>query len=167
MSPLTRRAALAAGGALLLAGPAQAAERRRRPPLPPGEPTVLYELIGRENEAAAAYRAAAGADPRLAAIAVHEAAHARALNSELAALGLNGPTPPGDGAALEGKAGALAGSSGSRDAVAAALALEEALLAAYAEAIRRLAIPNVVRTAATVMGSHGQHLAVLGRLPVL
>lgn len=162
---VTRRAALAgaATAALAAAAPARAAEKkpRRKTPVPPGEPAVLHALIGRENEAAAAYRAAAAADPRFARIARHENDHARALNSQLAALGLNGPMPLQDASGLRGEAGRLARATGRPAAFTAAIALERALIDAYDEAIRGLRIANVVRTAATVMGGHGRHLAVL------
>jgi len=164
---LTRRAALAGAAAagLALAAPAGAAETpRRKTPVPPGEPSVLHALIGRENAAAAAYRAAAAVDPRLARLAEHEADHARALNSQLAALGLNGPLPPRDASGLRGEAGRLARAGRPADALAAAAALERALLDAYADALGGLRVANIVRTAATVMGSHAQHLAVLERV---
>jgi len=168
--PLTRRAALGAGAAaaLALAAPARAAggdeTPRKKTPVPPGEPSVLHALIGREHTAAAAYRAAAAVDPRLARLAEHETDHARALNSELAALGLNGPLPIGDPSLLRGAAGRLAGAAEREEALAAAAALERSLLEAYAEALGGLHVANIVRTAATVMGSHAQHLAVLERV---
>ena len=166
----TRRAALAGGAAaaLALAAPAAAADDdetpRKKTPVPPGEPSVLHALIGRENAAAAAYRAAAAVDPRLGRLAEHEADHARALNSQLAALGLNGPLPVSDASRLSGEAGRLAGAGDRTEALAAAVALERSLLDAYAEALGGLHVANIVRTAATVMGSHAQHLAVLERV---
>jgi hypothetical protein len=157
-TPMTRRGALAAAAALALARPAGAraaqshAERTAR---------ALRALIAAEQAAAFAYLEAG--DPRLAA---QEEQHAKALRPHLESVGLAPLPPPRGPADLDPAAARLAAASRPSARDAAAIALEERLIAAYAGALDALYDPSTVRTAATIMASHGQHLVVRRRDPL-
>jgi plasmid stabilization system protein ParE len=153
--PVSRRGALVAAAALLLGRPAGAAAAQ-------AEDTAgaLLELIGREQAADFAYRAAAA--PRFARLARHAAEHARALHSHLEAVGRPPPAPPRAAGDLDPAAAHVAAAGGD----AAAIALERELMGACAAALDRLYDPSSKRTAATIMASHGQHLVVLHRDPL-
>lgn len=152
---LTRRGVLLAGASIwLLPAPARADD---------ADGAILRGLIAREQCADLAYRSAAGAGLPFAILAGQEAEHARSLHTELQALGLKGPRPPRDEGGLDAEPARLAQAAAGAEALAAARALEAALIDAYDGAVRVLAEPAILRTAATVMASHGQHLAVLRR----
>ena len=148
---LTRRSALLAGAAALVtARPAAAAQAHAD-----ATAGALKDLVTREYAAAFAYRAAG--DARVAA---QETAHALALNAHLEAVGTRRLLPPRDGRALDPSSARLAGAGERRQVATAAIELEEELVAAYAAALPALYDPSTVRTAATIMASHGQHLVV-------
>jgi len=125
-----------------------------------GEAGILDSLITREDAAAFAHRTRSGA--LSSRIARDEAEHAKALRTELAALGTGGPDPPMGARALDPVARRLA-EAGRDAAPARSIALEESLLEAYDEALRELGEPSILRTAASIAASHAQHLALLRR----
>jgi hypothetical protein len=146
-----RRDLLLAATAAVLARPATtfAAE---------SEAGLLERLIALEQGAAFAYARAEITEP--AGLARQEGEHAKALASQLAAMGLKAPAPPRRPAELGTQARRLA--SAARDgALAAAIGLEESLVAAYALAVPEFGQPQMLQTVATVMASHAQHLALL------
>jgi hypothetical protein len=140
-----RQLALAAAGAALARPAAALAATDER--------AIVTGLIEREQAAAFAYARAARAP-----LAAQEDEHARALASALAAMGLDAPAKPQEAAELD-----PAARRALRGGIEAAIALEDSLLAAYEKAIRGLEQPQVLQTAATVMASHAQHLALLRR----
>jgi Ferritin-like domain len=141
---VTRRELALAAAAAVLARPAAALAAD-------DEPAILAGLIEREQAAAFAYeRAGRGG------LSAQEDEHARALASELAAMGIEAPAKPQRPDELDPEARrAIAGG------LEAAIGLEQSLLAAYEPAIRGLEQAQVLQTAATVMASHAQHLAML------
>jgi hypothetical protein len=150
-SLVTRRHVFAAAAGAALVGPVRAAAAA-------GDPAILARLIAREEAAAFAYHRQAR--PALFALATAEAAHAGALRTELAALGREGPEAPREVAALDPAARRVAEATGGAS-IAAAVALERSLVAAYREALVALAEPSILRTAGTILASHAQHHAVL------
>lgn len=152
--PLTRRALLLAAGATA-AAPALARAKT-------DEGGLLLGLWRREMGAALAYERVAHVDPLLSLLRGQEADHAGALATELAAVGLGTPRAPEDPDDLDSTAGrlALAGAAG---ALAAAVALEEELVALYLDALPALPDAKIAMTAATILASHSQHLLILGR----
>ena len=146
---ITRRRLLGAAVAAGLARPAvaAAAENRAAP--------ALERLLVLEQHAALAYRTAGGAE--LARIGDQEHDHALALATLLGGYTLHAPDPPEDPSELHGTAAELAGGGG----LEAAIALERSLLKAHRKALPLYEEPEMRRTAATIMASHGQHLSVL------
>ena len=144
----SRRTAIAAGAAALTLGPGAAATNAldRRKGI--DEPGALTALLTAELHAAFAYERF---DPR---IARQEADHAKALASLLDALGRPIPAEPASAAQLQPSARALAETPGRE----AAVALERALIEGCKRQIGKLGDPGMVRTVATVMASHAQHL---------
>jgi len=159
LEPLTRRRALATGlsGATALAlGPSAAAAAEL------DQGAALAALVRAEQDAAFVYRTAGpGADA--AALARHEEEHARALASHLQALGLPLPGPTRSRSGLTSAALAVLDAGGDGQRLRAGVALERALIAGCAAQLGRLGEPGIVRTVATVMASHAQHLALLER----
>ena len=143
---MTRRELALAAAAAVLARPAAALAAT-------DEPAILTGLIEREQAAAFAYARAARAP-----LAAQEDEHARALASELAAMGIEAPPKPRAASELD-----PAARRALRGGTEEAIALEQSLLDAYESAIRGLEQPQVLQTAATVMASHAQHLAMLRR----
>ena len=91
----------------------------------------------------------------------HEADHAAALATELAAVGLGTPPPPEALADLDIAAERLAARAGGRDAVlAAAVALEESWSRSTAPRSPALPDAKIAMTAATILASHSQHLLI-------
>jgi hypothetical protein len=149
----SRRAFLAAAGAAALAlgpgaGVAGALDRKKGI----DEPGALTALLTAELHAAYAYERSG--DRRLAE---QEDAHARALASLLDALGRPIPLAPASPEQLQPSAKALLESGGAR---AAAIALERALIEGCARGIAKLGDPSMIRTVATIMASHAQHLTL-------
>jgi hypothetical protein len=127
------------------------------------EGEVLLDLMRREQRAKLAYTAAlktlgAGAPSELVTLRQHEADHADALSTQLAAVGLGRPLPP----QLEGTSARLAGAEGRERVLRAALALERELVSAYRAALAGLPDPKIAMTAATILASHAQHQLILG-----
>jgi hypothetical protein len=127
------------------------------------EGDVLLDLIRREQGAVKAYGAVlealgSGAPSELVAVRGHDADHADALATELAAVGLARP-PAGRPA---GAAATLAAATARPQAIEAALALEDELVAAYRAALAGLPDTKIAMTAATILASHAQHRLILG-----
>jgi hypothetical protein len=152
---MRRRELLLAGAAALLARPAAAGAATLA-----HDGDVIKPLIAREEAAQFAYR---GAIPR-GAPDLAEAArqHAAALRTELQALG-RGTTPVSAGA-LDPAARRLAEASMPAARLAAALALEDDLVATYRKAVIELSDPGILQTAATILAGHAQQRALLARL---
>jgi hypothetical protein len=152
---LTRRAALAAavGGAAGLAVAAAPARARGA-----SEGEALTELIRAEEDAVFVYTEARldGA----AALAPQDTEHAKALASHLEALGMPVPGPTRDREDLAPEALAVLEATGAQERRRAAMAYERSLIAGVLERLPRLEAPNTVRTVATVMASHAQHLVL-------
>jgi hypothetical protein len=141
----SRREVLVAAAALALARPAAAGAAE-------DDAQTLLRLLAREDAAAAAYERSRP-EP-LPGVAAAEADHAKALRTQLEALGWTDvapldaparrPTEAADDARLD-----------------AAIALEETLVDDYLAALPGLTAPGILRTAATILASHSQHLARL------
>ncbi len=126
------------------------------------EGQLLLGLWRREVGAALAYASVLGADPSLALIRAHETHHSVAVATELAAVGLGTSGAPQTPEQLDIAGQRLAGSGPKReDVLAAAIALEEDLVEAYKTALPELTDENIAMTAATILGSHSQHLFML------
>jgi hypothetical protein len=145
-----RRAFLAAAGAAALAlGPGAAAASALDRKKGADEPGALTALLVAELHAAYAH----GRTGRLV-LARHNDEHAKALASLLDALGRKIPAAPSSPAQLGPIASAA--TSGRR---ADAIRLERALLDLCRQRLTDLGDPNMVRTVATIMAGHAQHLA--------
>ena len=121
-----------------------------RMPLPDGDPERLARLIELEEAAALAHRLGG------TGLGEQEAEHAAALRSELAGFTVRHLGAPTRAEQLSGAARALA--EGDRTA---AVALEQELVATYLREVPALVEDGVVRTAATILASHAQHLALV------
>jgi hypothetical protein len=152
---MRRRELLLAGAAALLARPAAAGAATLE-----HDGDVIKPLIAREEAAQFAYR---GAVPRGAPdLAEHAGDHARALRTELQALGRG--TTPVAADALDPLARAFAEASTAGARRDAAIALETDLVATYTKAVLELSEPGILQTAATILASHAQQRALLARL---
>lgn len=163
----TRRALLRALAAGALAAPlSRAADARARSAQRRGgssEVATLKLLILREDAAAEAYATAARrtGDPLLARLRDHDRLHGAALRTEIEALTVK-VGPPRSGRAVHDRdAAPLAAASRPATAHAAAIALEEALVAVYAGAIGGLVDAGLLQTATSVMAAHAQRLVAL------
>ena len=123
---------------------------------------LLLGLWQREMGASLAYDRQAHVNPLFVTLRGHEADHAGALATELAAVGLGTPRPPHWAGEIDATAERLARSQPA-DAVAAAIALEEELVALYRNALPALPDSKIAMTAATILASHSQHLLILQR----
>jgi hypothetical protein len=141
-------------GAAALALPATAAAAS-------DEGGLLSGLWLREVGAAMAYAAVLHTDPMLALIRSHETRHAGALATQIGAVGLFTPPPPKRVADLDSASERLATSA--PHVLPAAIALEQDLVEAYKQALPVFEDENVAMTAATILGSHAQHLLMLQR----
>jgi len=158
MKPLSRRSALRAGGAALAAS-------LFAPSLARGatdEGGLLLGLWRREMGASLAYDRIAHTDQLFVTLRGHEADHAAAIATELAAVGLGTPRPPKWVSEIDVTAERLARSD-AKTAPAAALALEEELVTLYRNALTALPDSKIAMTAATILASHSQHLLILQR----
>jgi Ferritin-like domain len=154
----TRRGALRAAGLALAAsvlGPrvAEAAT---------DEGGLLLGLWRREMGASLAYDRQAHLRSLFVTLRGHEADHAAALATELAAVGLGTPRAPQWASEIDATAERLARSEPD-GAVAAATLLEEELVALYRNALPALPDSKIAMTAATILASHSQHLLMLQR----
>lgn len=145
-------AAAAAGLPLLIASPRRALAQDEE------DDTLLLErLIRLEQIAVVAYGALEAGEP-LDRFRQHDEQHAEALVAALEQLGGAAPKPPA-AESIEG----LRGVRGRAGALGFAIELETRTLAAYYEAVQKLGDAQVLRTAATIMASEGQHLVLLRR----
>jgi hypothetical protein len=152
---MRRRELLLAGAAALLARPAGAVAATLA-----NDGDVIKPLIAREEAAQFAYR---GAVPRGAPdLARHAGDLARALRTELQALGRGTAAVSAD--ALDPLAGAFAEASTAAARLDAAIALEADLVTTYVRAVLALTQPGILQTAATILASHSQQHALLSRL---
>ena len=160
--PLSRREALAAGiaGAVAL-GLVPAATAAAEPD--PG--AALTALVRAEQDAAFVYLGA-GLGALGGRLAGQEQEHAKALATQLEALGLPEPEPvrgyPSP-STLGEEALAVLEADGDAARWEAAIAFERALMGGCADRLSQLDEPGILRTVATVMASHAQHLALLER----
>jgi hypothetical protein len=155
----SRRDALRVGGLALAAtvfGPAAVARAGT------DEGGLLLGLWRREMGASLAYDRQAHLNPLFVTLRGHEADHAAALATELAAVGLGTPPPPQWASEVDATAERLARSEPG-GAVAAAIALEEELVTLYRSALPALPDSKIAMTAATILASHSQHLLILQR----
>jgi hypothetical protein len=156
---LRRRDALKAGGV------AFAAAALGRPSLASAaadEGALVLGLWRREMGASLAYDRVAHTRPLFVTLRGHEADHAGAIATELAAVGLGTPQAPRWASELDVSAELLARAKPAA-AVAAAVALEEDLVALYRSALPALPDAKIAMTAATILASHSQHLLILQR----
>jgi rubrerythrin len=133
-----RRELLVGAAAALVARPAVAHAADR-------DPEILLALAAREDAAASAHERAAP-EP-LPGIAAQEHDHGAALRTMLDAFGRRPPEVEPEAAADRGPA--------------AAIAREEALVEAYSAALLELEEEGVLKTVASILASHAQHLARL------
>jgi hypothetical protein len=141
---MRRRELLVAAAAAALVRPAAAAAAGNDPA------DVLERLIALEDAAALAYRGAPAAV--LAAVpglAEQEADHAKALRTDLEALGGRAPNAPADVEPVTG--------------FGAAIALEADLITGYGQALLDLDELGILPTVGTILASHAQHHALLLR----
>jgi hypothetical protein len=138
---------LAAAG-VLLATPARALAAA-------DQADVLRRLIAAEDAAAFAYEQA-----KELRLSRQEAAHAAALRPQLEALAQPVPPPLRDLDPLRAPGRRLAAARTPHARAVAAVAVERELLDAYTAALGALQDPATIRTAATIMASHGQHLVL-------
>jgi hypothetical protein len=117
---------------------------------------ILLRLLVREESA---QFAAERTPPPVAGVASHEADHAKALRTQLDALGRRRPPPPETAAQLDAPARRLL-EAGTLDAW---IELEASLLRDYEDAVIRIGEPSALRTAATILASHAQHHALVRR----
>jgi hypothetical protein len=143
---VTRREALAAAAVAALAAPSVARAQR-------SDIAVLIRLVAREEAAEEAYGGGAGVVVN--GLYPDEEAHAAALRTHLDALGRR-PAPRG----LDAPARRLVEAEGDQR-LPAAIALEQSLVDEYAAALLDIADPSVLQTAATILASHAQHLALM------
>jgi hypothetical protein len=120
---------------------------------------VVKGLIAREEGATYAYRGLRF--PGVPDIAAHDADHARALRTQMQALGRG--TAPISAADLDPAARRLAEASTRAAQLTAAIALEDDLVATYRRAVLDIVEPGILQTVATILASHAQHRALLVR----
>jgi hypothetical protein len=158
--PLSRREALAAGlagAAALVFAPAATTAAAE-----PDQGAALAALVRAEQDAAFAYLDA-GLGALGGALAGQEEEHSKALATQLEALGLPAPEPARGRAGLGEEALAVLEAGGDAARREAAIALERALIGGCADRLAQFDEPGILRTVATVMASHAQHLALLER----
>jgi hypothetical protein len=121
---------------------------------------IIKPLIAREEGAEFAYRGVlATAAPALSRNAKE---HAAALRTEIQALGRG--TKPITLDQLDAPARRLAEAGTREEQLAAAIALEADLVAAYRRAVVDLSEPGILKTAATILAGHSQQHALLLRM---
>ncbi len=150
---------LRAGAVVLAAGMAAPAVARAET----DEGGLLLGLWHREMGASLAYDRVAHLDPVLTTLRGHEADHAAALATLLAAVGLATPVAPEWASQIDVTAETLARTDRRETALPAAVALEQELVALYRSALPSLPDAKIAMTAATVLASHAQHLFILQR----
>ena len=149
---MVRRSLLAAAGGLLLSGCGRAssggdsASKTDRGTQIEGDIEVLSGLLELEQQAHAFYTGARG--EHFAQIAAHEAEHVRRLDQALQELG-GKPQPTAAAFANSDAPGVFAAK------------LENTLVAAYLDAIPKLADPKWRSLAAQIVAVEAEHLAVI------
>jgi hypothetical protein len=123
------------------------------------EGTLLVGLWRREMAAAFAYGMAGTGV--MSTLHAHETDHAAALATELAAVALSTPSPPKHVSDLDIAAERLALANRREEALAAAISLELGMNELYRDALPGLQDAKIAMTAATILGSHAQHLLIL------
>lgn len=151
---VTRRMLLASG-ALALAGASTARAAT-------DERTILLGLWRREMNANLAYTQVEHVDRVFVPLRRHEFEHGQALATELAAVGLGTPARPKELDDLDSTSERLARARGRDEVVAAAVALEDELIALYQHSLAGLSDPKIAMTVATILASHAQHRVALG-----
>ena len=114
-----------------------------------------------EEDAAYVYRTA-GLGGLATALADQDAERARALATQLQALGMPIPGPARGRDGLPAAALAVLDARGNA-ALRAAVEYEQTLIDGFAAALEALEEPNVIRTVATVLAGHAQHQALILR----
>jgi hypothetical protein len=112
--------------------------------------------------ASLAYDRVAHLHPLFVTLRGHEADHAAAIATELAAVGLGTPKAPQWVGEIDAGAERLARSD-AKTAIGAAALLEQDLVALYRSAVPALPDSKIAMTAATILASHSQHLLILQR----
>jgi hypothetical protein len=112
--------------------------------------------------ASLAYDRVAHLEPLFVTLRGHEANHAAAIATELAAVGLGTPRAPQWVNDIDVAAEQLARAE-AETAVAAALALERDLVSLYQRVLPHLPDSKIAMTAATILASHSQHALILER----
>jgi hypothetical protein len=123
---------------------------------------LLLGLWRREMGASLAYDRVAHIEPLFVTLRGHEADHAAALATELAAVGLGTPRAPQWVGEIDVAAEQLARAN-VKTAKPAALALERDLVALYRSVLPKLPDSKIAMTAATILASHSQHALILQR----
>jgi hypothetical protein len=165
VSRLTRRGLLGAAAVAALSRASEAAAA-------PSEPAAFRALIVREDAAAAAYALAAErtGDATLQRIGAIDERHAHVLRVGLESLTIPPAHRPPHAERDDPAASRLAGASTRHAALAEAITLEQELLSAYVDAARAIPDAGLLRSVASIAGSHAQQLAVLraavGRPPL-
>jgi hypothetical protein len=150
-----KRRAFIAAGALLAVRPARALAAS-------DEGGILLGLWRREAWAAHAYQTVPLTDALLVRFGTQEVDHARAIATELAAVGLGTPRGPLSVSDLDIAAQLVVRAGTDRKAVfEAAIAMEASLVELYKGALPRLPDSKVAMTAATILASHSQHHFIL------
>ena len=151
---LSRREALAAG----LAGAAALALAPAAARAADDEGDALTALAQAEQDAVFVYDTAGLAGAATIARQDHE--HAQALATHVEAVGLKAPRATRDRAGLPPEALAVLEAGGDAARRQAAMAYERSLIAGCAQRLAVLEDPDTVRTVATVMAGHAQHLVL-------
>ncbi len=133
-----------------------------------GDAAILERAINLEQVAVLAYDTALGRgllSPALRRIVRrlrdHEQEHAEALTTALTDLGATPPAAPKGVGDVDKVVKGLRDVKTQADLVNFAIELETATVAAYHEAHAELVEARLLQTAASIMGSEGQHLVVL------
>jgi hypothetical protein len=156
---VSRRAALRAAAGAVAAG---ALARPSLAAAATDEGGLLLGLWRREMGASLAYDRVAHLEPLFVTLRGHEADHAAAIATELAAVGLGTPREPQWVSEIDITAERLARAD-AKTAAAAALALEQELVALYRGALPNVPDPKIAMTVATILASHSQHALILRR----
>jgi uncharacterized sporulation protein YeaH/YhbH (DUF444 family) len=147
---VTRRQVFGAALAAALARPALAAAEDR-------DGDIVKHLIAREEAAAYAYRGLRL--PGLDDPAAQDTDHAKALRTQLQAIGRG--TSPISVDQLDTAARRLAEASNRDQRLAAAADLEADLIADYRSAVIAIFEPGILQTVATILACHAQRRALL------
>ena len=133
-----------------------------------GDAPTIRAAVGLEQVAVYAYGVAltvAHLDARtralLSLLREHEQEHAGAMTSALSDVGGSPPRPPRSLISVDSVAPGLGRARNRAEVLTFAMELEAASVAAYHDAHRRLQDARTLQSAASIMGSEGQHLVLL------